>query len=600
MAIASSARRCLVAALGVAIAVSLHATSGEAQAGKGASLASISPEDRTRARELGELGFAALARKDYPRAKERCSDAHALVPAPTLGLCVGRALVGLEEYEEAAKAFDAVAATLLPADAPEAWREAIVQAGRERPAVPTFAWVVANRAARKHVARGFVALDRGQTPEAETAFRTSITYLDNAPARLGLGQALAAQSELPEANAELDHAEALAGNDATLAPVRAEVLRLRPTLAARSFTLAGERGRAALAAGDFASARDLCAAAAKGAADPSASLCVARAWTGLEEYEEAVSAYDAILAALLPGDAPETSRRAVADAKRERPTLSPLVATVTDPTTRKLIARGFMALERAQPEVATGHFVAALHAGPCAAAHVGLARVAGGRHDPLAGLAALDKADALARDDAKQAAVVTESARLRGVLQAQVSSIDVRVKAPSAARIAWDAEPPAPYETPFVRRVLAGDHLVRLAAPGMRPITSSVRTTPGTERIVDLALEPLPNYRRRSMLWLAGGGVALGVAAGLAVGASVVSTKLNAECDGTKCGTGAASKVSLYDGLRIGALVSAALGVGAAATSGVLWLARDDDAMPPRREVGLRLSPTGVELSGSY
>jgi hypothetical protein len=91
-----------LAAVAIVCVVSTTANAAEPSAG-----------DRETARSLGVQGVQALEARDYINAERACGGAYALVRAPTVGTCWGRALEGLGRLLEARDAF--VEVTHIPA-----------------------------------------------------------------------------------------------------------------------------------------------------------------------------------------------------------------------------------------------------------------------------------------------------------------------------------------------------------------------------------------------------------------------------------------------------------------------------------------------------
>jgi hypothetical protein len=94
-----------------------------------------SDADRATARELGQQGFAALDAKDYVTAEDRLRRADKLVHAPTLMLGLARALNGEHKYVEAQEMYQRIIREGVPANAPDAFKQALEDARREVGAV---------------------------------------------------------------------------------------------------------------------------------------------------------------------------------------------------------------------------------------------------------------------------------------------------------------------------------------------------------------------------------------------------------------------------------------------------------------------------------
>ncbi len=99
-------------------------------------------DDATRdaARDLAHRAGKAFASGDYATAQDLYHRAYALLPAPTLSLREARALVKLGRLVEAVEAYVRTKRTPIDAHSPQAFRDAVTQAGDElanvRPRVP--------------------------------------------------------------------------------------------------------------------------------------------------------------------------------------------------------------------------------------------------------------------------------------------------------------------------------------------------------------------------------------------------------------------------------------------------------------------------------
>lgn len=86
---------------------------------------------RTAARDLASQGVEALERHDYTTALDRFERAFTLVPAPSISLLRARSLVQLGRYLEALDVYEKTQRVPLPPDAPEAFKQAVIDAQRE-------------------------------------------------------------------------------------------------------------------------------------------------------------------------------------------------------------------------------------------------------------------------------------------------------------------------------------------------------------------------------------------------------------------------------------------------------------------------------------
>jgi hypothetical protein len=88
-------------------------------------------QTRTAARDLAQQGAEAFEDKDYKVALDRFERAAALYPAPTISIMQARCLTQLGRWLEALDKYTVISLTALPADAPEAFRRARVDASKE-------------------------------------------------------------------------------------------------------------------------------------------------------------------------------------------------------------------------------------------------------------------------------------------------------------------------------------------------------------------------------------------------------------------------------------------------------------------------------------
>jgi hypothetical protein len=102
-----------------------------------------SEADRASARSLAAEGYDALERKDYATAVDRFRHADALIHAPTIGVDLARALVGLGRLVEASERYQLVIREGVPKGSPASWKKAIEDAQSESADLePRLAWVV--------------------------------------------------------------------------------------------------------------------------------------------------------------------------------------------------------------------------------------------------------------------------------------------------------------------------------------------------------------------------------------------------------------------------------------------------------------------------
>ena len=95
---------------------------------------------RSAARDLAQQGKAAFARGDFDKARDLFHRAYTLVPAPTLAVYEGRALVQLKRLVEGEEAFVRALRTPIDKESPDQFRDAVEAADSElvalRPRVP--------------------------------------------------------------------------------------------------------------------------------------------------------------------------------------------------------------------------------------------------------------------------------------------------------------------------------------------------------------------------------------------------------------------------------------------------------------------------------
>jgi hypothetical protein len=85
----------------------------------------VDDSTRNAARSLASQGKEAFDKADYERARDLFHRAYTLVPAPTIALYEGRALVRLRRLVEAEEAYMRAARTSLDAESPEPFRKAV-------------------------------------------------------------------------------------------------------------------------------------------------------------------------------------------------------------------------------------------------------------------------------------------------------------------------------------------------------------------------------------------------------------------------------------------------------------------------------------------
>ena len=88
-------------------------------------------ETRNAARELARDGVAAYDAGDYQRALDMLKRAHALIPAPSISVYEARCLARLGKLVEAVERYEDTAHAKLDRGAPDAYRQAVVDAVRE-------------------------------------------------------------------------------------------------------------------------------------------------------------------------------------------------------------------------------------------------------------------------------------------------------------------------------------------------------------------------------------------------------------------------------------------------------------------------------------
>jgi len=95
---------------------------------KTAAAQDIGAENRTAARDLASQGVEAYEHKDFATALDRFSRAFSLVPAPSISIMQARSLAQLGRYLEALDRYEKTQRMPLPADAPEAFKQAVADA----------------------------------------------------------------------------------------------------------------------------------------------------------------------------------------------------------------------------------------------------------------------------------------------------------------------------------------------------------------------------------------------------------------------------------------------------------------------------------------
>ena len=109
----------------------------------GLARAEASEKDRATARSLASEGYDALERKDYATAVDRFRHADALVHAPTIGVDLARALIGVGRYVEAYERYQLVIRDGATKNSPASWKQAVDDAQREVADLePRLGWVV--------------------------------------------------------------------------------------------------------------------------------------------------------------------------------------------------------------------------------------------------------------------------------------------------------------------------------------------------------------------------------------------------------------------------------------------------------------------------
>jgi hypothetical protein len=104
--------------------------------------AQSSEADTATARKLGEQGFVAFDAKDYAKAAELFARAEQLHHAPTLLVGLARAQAALGRFVEAQESYQRVLREKLPADANDAYKQAVTDADTELTRVEKqIAWV---------------------------------------------------------------------------------------------------------------------------------------------------------------------------------------------------------------------------------------------------------------------------------------------------------------------------------------------------------------------------------------------------------------------------------------------------------------------------
>ena len=126
---------------GLAIALAIAIVSPSVARAQATGNTQPTDSDIAIARQLTVTGIEALDRRDYATAEANLARATQLYWAPTIGLHLARARVGLGKLVGAQAAYNRVAIATLPPDASAAFRDAVTDARRElqalTPRVPT-------------------------------------------------------------------------------------------------------------------------------------------------------------------------------------------------------------------------------------------------------------------------------------------------------------------------------------------------------------------------------------------------------------------------------------------------------------------------------
>jgi hypothetical protein len=134
-----------------------------------------SDADKATARELAKEGAEAIEKKEFAMALDRFTRANALFHAPTLVLGIARAQVGLGKLVAAQENYHLILREGVPANAPEAFVQAINDAKKELAALaPQVPWVIVMIDGPKDPRDVKVKLDSEDVPPAAIGVRRAI------------------------------------------------------------------------------------------------------------------------------------------------------------------------------------------------------------------------------------------------------------------------------------------------------------------------------------------------------------------------------------------------------------------------------------------
>ena len=379
-------------------------------------------------------------------------------------------------------------------------------------------------------------------------------------------------------------------SEAAAAPSETELARARSL---------GAEGVVALEKRDFEVARSRCDAAAQIIDAPPLRLCVARALKGLGRVASASDAYQAISSRKPQKADPESWESAVTEAAAERISLDPLVNTVSGEA-RERLAVAFLLLSDQQYAKALSAFDDIIAKEHATAALWGRTLCLKESGKVKAALEQLHAFDVAAGADAKFSDAVARSTLLRQELERLASAkLTVVIHPVAGLTLSIDGGPARPVSATEELKLDPGQHSIRAAAPGYRPLSDTVAIKGGEAASFDVELRSLPPLRLVGYISLGTGVAALGAAAFFASQAASSHDTLAANCSqALACGNPQWSTVDAYEQSRLLTMISGGVGVAALATAAVLFIAAPSASMPSAPSLGF--GPGRLSLHGSF
>ena len=162
-----------------------------------------------------------------------------------------------------------------------------------------------------------------------------------------------------------------------------------------------------------------------------------------------------------------------------------------------------------------------------------------------------------------------------------------------------DGGPARPVSATEELKLDPGQHSIRAAAPGYRPLSDTVAIKGGEAASFDVELRSLPPLRLVGYISLGTGVAALGATAFFASQAASSHDTLAANCSqALACANPQWSTVDAYEQSRLLTMISGGVGVAALATAAVLFIAAPSASMPSAPSLGF--GPGRLSLHGSF